>query len=671
MYSDLQRYGEAAEAFHRYLDLRPGVIDSYVQEWAGNVWASGGDYPRAISAYEAAVAAPRVGVVEPLWIKLGQTHTSSGDFQAALAVYDTLFATTNNNFYKAQLNLLRGEIYVLLGQTKAGYDLYRAAAANYPFAIYSYLGMIRLVDAGARVNEFDRGMVDYYAGEYSLAVAAFDRYLIDESIEHDGAAHYYKGLSLREFNANERAIAEWEKLIATYPIEDPYWASAWQEKGYTQWAFLGDYTGAIQTFSDFVNTVPTHPRAAEFLFFAGQVSERDGQLAQAARFWERLTEEYPTDPLGTRASFLAGITHYRMGAYTDALPAFQRSLNRATAPEDKAAAALWVGKTRAALKLPDEARKAWQEAASNDPTGYYSERALELLAGRAPFTPPDMVDFSIDWARERREAEDWIVQVFSLPEGTDLAGPGTLPTDTRFVRGVELWHLGLYEMARSEFEELRLAIRDDPIRNYQLANVLLELGAYRTAIFCARQVLNLAGMDDAMTMGAPAWFNHVRFGLYYSELVQTQAQQQGFHPLLIWSLIRQESLFEGFVRSSAGARGLMQIIPSTGQGIYNNLGWPEGYTSEDLYRPVINIPFGVDYLADQVVYLDGDIYAALAGYNGGPGNARVWQSLARSAVPGGDPDLFLEIVRFEETRNYVRGVFEIFSIYRRIYDRTP
>jgi soluble lytic murein transglycosylase len=59
-------------------------------------------------------------------------------------------------------------------------------------------------------------------------------------------------------------------------------------------------------------------------------------------------------------------------------------------------------------------------------------------------------------------------------------------------------------------------------------------------------------------------------------------------------------------------------------------------------------------------------YAALAAYNGGPGNAIAWKELAN-----GDPDLFLEVVRFEETRNYIRGISEIFSLYRRIYDRTP
>jgi soluble lytic murein transglycosylase len=670
-YSDLQRYEEAAGAFERYLELRPGVIDAYAQEWLGDARFAAGDNMGAAEAFALAAAAPRVGPGEPLLIKLGQASTFAGDTTSALTTYDSIYVSTGNDFYKAQVNLLRGEIYELLGQSDVAYELYRDSAANYPFSTHAYLGMIRLVDAGAFVNEYDRGLVDYYAGEYSLAVAAFDRYLTDETIEHNGAAHYYKGLALREFDAAELAIVEWDELIATHPVEDPFWASAWEEKGYTQWAFLDDYEAGIQTFLDFANTVPEHPRAGEFLFFAAQVSERDGQLARAAELWERLTVDYPNDALGERASFLAGITRYRItryrtGEFSLALPGFQRALERAATPSEKAAAALWLGKTRVALRLEDEARLAWQQAASFDPTGYYSERALELLDGLAPFTPPETVDFAVDWDVERRAAEDWIDSVFPLPEGTDLSGLGALPGTLQFVRGTELWQLGLYEQARAEFEDLRFEIRDDPVPNYQLANYLLDMGLYRTAIFCARQVLTLAGMDDAATIGASAWFNHVRFGLYYQDMVMPYAEENGIHPLLAWSLIRQESLYEGFVRSTAGARGLMQIVPSTGDGIYNNLGWPEGYTSDDLYRPVINIPFGMDYLADQLAFLNQDMYAALAGYNGGPGNAQVWQSLA-----GGDPDLFLEIVRFEETRNYIRGVHEIFSIYRRIYDRTP
>jgi len=110
----------------------------------------------------------------------------------------------------------------------------------------------------------------------------------------------------------------------------------------------------------------------------------------------------------------------------------------------------------------------------------------------------------------------------------------------------------------------------------------------------------------------------------------------------------------------------MQVLPATGEELANELRWPADYRDEDLYRPIVSVRFGAHYLAKWRDHLEGDLYAALAAYNGGPGNAIEWHKLAPN-----DPDLFLEIVRFEETRKYIRGVYEIFSLYRRIYDRTP
>jgi soluble lytic murein transglycosylase len=167
-------------------------------------------------------------------------------------------------------------------------------------------------------------------------------------------------------------------------------------------------------------------------------------------------------------------------------------------------------------------------------------------------------------------------------------------------------------------------------------------------------------------MNAPPYFNHVRFGTYFYDLILPAAQEFNFHPLFLLSVVRQESAFEGFVRSTAGARGLMQIIPATGREIAQKLDWPENYSDEDLYRPAVSIRMGASYLAEWRDRLNGDLYAALAAYNGGPGNAMSWQAQAN-----GDPDLFLEVVRFEETRNYIRGIFELYTIYRRIYERAP
>jgi soluble lytic murein transglycosylase len=253
-----------------------------------------------------------------------------------------------------------------------------------------------------------------------------------------------------------------------------------------------------------------------------------------------------------------------------------------------------------------------------------------------------------------------------LPEGTDFSGMAELAADLRYVRGLEYWRLGEYAQASAEFDALRMAVQDNPVSSYRLANALVELGAYRPAILAARQVLTLAGLDDAASLNAPIYFNHIRFGTYYDDLVFPLASQYNFHPLFVWSVMRQESLFERGIRSSVGAQGLMQIMPPTGQEIYDRMGWPPGFTASDLNRPIVSIRMGLDYLYDQRTYLYGDMYAALAAYNGGPGNAASWQLLA-----GGDPDLLLEIVRFEETRRYIKAISEIYAIYRRLYERTP
>jgi soluble lytic murein transglycosylase len=423
---------------------------------------------------------------------------------------------------------------------------------------------------------------------------------------------------------------------------------------------------AIQTLLDFVAANPAHPRAAEFLSNAGSIAERAGDLEEAARLWERVSSEHPGSKEAYRALFLGGITRYRLGDYSAALTDFQRLVGLAITARDRAAGHFWIAKAHHALGEPDAARLAWDQAASADPTGYYSERARDLLAGRTPFTPPLEYDLAYDEVVERSEAEAWMRTVFSLAAEMDLSGPGPLANDPRFQRGNELWQLGLYQEARVEFEDLRLAVQSDPADTFRLANHLREIGLYRSAIFAARQVLTLAGMDNAASLHAPIYFNRIRFGTYYSELVIPAAQEYQFHPLLIFSLMRQESLFEGFVRSHADARGLMQIIPSTGQEQATRLGWPPDYTSEDLYRPVVSVTLGTDYLSRQRAFLEEDIYAALAAYNGGPGNSLAWKNLAPN-----DPDLFLEVIRFEETRNYIRGIYEIFNIYRRIYDRSP
>jgi soluble lytic murein transglycosylase len=273
----------------------------------------------------------------------------------------------------------------------------------------------------------------------------------------------------------------------------------------------------------------------------------------------------------------------------------------------------------------------------------------------------------VDLPTERTQAEAWVRVTFNLPTDADLSSPGGLLSDPRLIQGSELWALGLKDEARLEFEDLRSSVEQNPTDSYRLANYLLDLGLFRPAISAIRQVLTQAGMTtQSQTLAAPAYSNHVRYGLYYQDLVLPAAQQSGFDPLFLFSVMRQESLFEGFVRSSAGARGLMQITPDTGQFVSENLGWPPDYSSNDLYRPTVSIMLGATYLQQQRLRFNGNLFTALAAYNGGPENAPIWRALS-----GPDSDLFVESIRPEETRTYIRSIYEIYCMYRSLYVTIP
>jgi soluble lytic murein transglycosylase len=267
---------------------------------------------------------------------------------------------------------------------------------------------------------------------------------------------------------------------------------------------------------------------------------------------------------------------------------------------------------------------------------------------------------------ERAEAETWLRATFKLETSVDLSGLGDMAQNPALLRGVELYRLERYAEARNEFETLRMAAINDPAQTYRLIGFFLEHNMYRLAILSSRQILDLAGLDDAGTLRAPRFFNHIRFGVYFSDLVTSSAQKAGLNPLFLLSVLRQESLFEPFAKSGAGARGLMQIMPATGKEIASQQRWPENFTDADLDRPSVSIPYGALYLARQRDYFNGSLMDALAAYNGGPGNTLAWKELS-----GDDPDLFLEVIRAEETRTYIRQIYEFYNLYRLIYEQTP
>ncbi len=660
-YEGLDQYILAADAYQNYIDASPGPLDSEILEMKGDSLMESSEAENARLAYLEALETVQPANSDALQIKIARAASEAGDDADAINRYWTLLENSTSDYIRAQANLLLGQIYLRLEMPEQAYARFQDSVTRFPTYYDTYSGLVALVEAGQPVSDLMRGIVDFYAGQYSLAIIALERYMM-ENPDHDGTPLYYKALSHWKLGEYDLEIATWDVLIEEHPL-DQYLATAHLEKASSLWRYLQDYEGAANTLLTYVARYPDATRSAEFLSLAGDIYEIGGYLSRATETWQRVFNEYPGAIEAYPALFKAGIVYYRMQKYEEARVTFQRLLVLATTPEDQAAANFWIAKCLEVEADQEQAATYYQQASAADPTGYYGIRANEKLAGQDPFPRQFNNDIAIDLEAEKSEAEKWMRTTFSIDQGVDLYAPADLESNPIFQRGEEYWKLGMRDSARAEFELLRKEFEGDAVNLYRLMNHMLDLGFYQTASLSSRQILDLAGLsqDDTLTK-APVYFNHIRFGIFYRDLIVPAAVENDIDPLLLFSLIRQESLFDASITSSAGARGLMQITEDTGDYIVANFGWPENYSTADLDRPFINVRLGAHYLKVWIDKYDGDITPALSSYNAGDGNTIIWKSLA-----GEDIDLFVELIRFEETRNYIRYITENYEIYKKLY----
>ncbi|MDQ7034663.1 MAG: lytic transglycosylase domain-containing protein [Anaerolineae bacterium] len=288
-------------------------------------------------------------------------------------------------------------------------------------------------------------------------------------------------------------------------------------------------------------------------------------------------------------------------------------------------------------------------------------RANDIVQEREAFDPPAQLRFEFDIQADRLQAENWLRQTFAITQQGDLyvLSP-ELQNDPRMIRGQELWAVAAYDEAIEEFDNLLDESRTNRtvLRTYQLAHYFQEIGAYLPSIVAAADIIIAANVP---TLDAPAYIARMRYPAYFHELVQEQATNYGYDPLLQLALIRQESLFNANAISSANAKGLAQVIPSTAVYIAERLSWAN-FEDRDLFRPYVAIAFGAYYLDEQLRIFNGNKAAALAAYNAGPGYTQDWVRLS-----GGDVDALVATITFDETRRYVQRIYSHYTIYRALY----
>ena len=148
----------------------------------------------------------------------------------------------------------------------------------------------------------------------------------------------------------------------------------------------------------------------------------------------------------------------------------------------------------------------------------------------------------------------------------------------------------------------------------------------------------------------------------YSAAVRAAAQRNGIHPELVWAIMNIESAFNHDSISHANAYGLLQIIPMTGYKVADALG-VEDFGPYDLIKPEVSIAMGTWYFAQILHKFQGYATLSMAAYNGGPHQVARWLTAYSGKI---DHDAFIELIPYNEARNYVKKGMARLLIFERI-----
>ncbi|HSN94065.1 MAG TPA: transglycosylase SLT domain-containing protein [Anaerolineaceae bacterium] len=677
---------QAIEYYAQYQEKSARNLDAMVFEKIGDMQS--GPEQKLIfyqKAYSAAGNDPSLGLVS----KLAEQYNNTGQADRALEVLQLELESSTLDYSKAFLLLQMGDIEIRIGNTEAGNNHYLSAVNNYPLTGSGYSALAALVNANVPVNELARGIINYNVDQDKLAIEALDRYLTDATESIDKAL-YYKALATRRLGtqstplgsedrekanllgglqSDKEAIALWTRQIKEFPNSE-FFVDAMEDVIYTQYAYMDQTMPAIETAEKYIAEAPNADYVPRLLNMASQYYQALGQEDKSIETLTRIGMQFPGSDLAFSSLFFSGIIHYRNNQLDKANEVFNRALLLAYIPEDskegsleQAGAYLWLGKT--ALKKGDaEAAKAFlQDAQNADKYGYYGLRAGEILAGKETFAEPANLNFEVDLVKERQRAALWLATLMKIPPETNLDFTQALFEEPDYLKGMECFKLGLFTEAASYLASLRNRYSKDAINSFRLIKVFYDLGYYDQAILAASTVVKLTGYAyDLLSPNLPPYFAYIEYGTYYLTWVQQYAERYNVPVLVLLSLIRQESLFQANAVSSAGALGLMQLMPATGSQIALESNWPPDFTTEDLQIAYVSLVLGSNYLGRQLIGFQGDTLAALAAYNAGPGSVLGWKATA-----GDDPDVFVGTIRYLETRTYVRKVAENYEHYVRIY----
>lgn len=339
-----------------------------------------------------------------------------------------------------------------------------------------------------------------------------------------------------------------------------------------------------------------------------------------------------------------------------------------------------------------EAASIFQRCAEHHPYGYYGIRSQErldqfpdeVMVAMLPPVEPEIQTITIDLTSSNlppldrskigsSEGRSWLDHFWDFWQDNVQAKlsqfqqkPPPLPIQVHVVPEFQLYReqrahllmqIGLYELAIPELKSLIAQYPNDMRYYAQIAWVYQQRDEFIKGVIWMNRCPNPPTPEETTY-----WYLY--YPLRYWDIITRRAVEYELDPLLMTALIHQESAFNPRARSWAGARGLTQVISSTGRLIARRVG-VRRFHPNMLYDPELSIQFGSYYL-NLGLQLSGRVEAvAVAGYNCGVERAaRWWKDRG-----GLEEDEWIETIILDETRDYTKKVLRNYHVYQKLYAR--
>lgn len=690
----------------------------YIYEIIGDLWFRTGAYTETIVAYQAGIdSTAEASFKVHLREGIAQTELLHDNVLGAIEQYEAILNIAQIGFYRAKILKLLGDALAQTGDIDAARARYLEAVNLYPTAADSHLALVELVvNDDVPVDDFQRGLINYHAAAYYPAISAFERYLaspepeatepltntttltatepisdVDSIVPTESLtsttivtststitdttpsqppsppradeALWLMAKSWQGVGHYNSAIPVFEQLIAEFPAS-PHWGEAHIEIG-QMLLNQGNYSQAKTVLHSFVAENPDHPLADEALWRPARLDLNLDNHADARTQLVDLAEKYPSSDYASDALYWAGHVAYELEDYDGAIEIWAKLYQRYPTGPLVSFAGYWQTKTLFELGRDEEADKILTELVDG-PAVYYRLRARDLQTGQKRHSVPIAMPTEAQLAAEQIEAEIWLrgwlpdLETEDAPENLAALSP-TIRSEPALQRGDTLWQLGLRAKALVELETIKDKYWDDPLALYQLSLYFKEKLMGRLSILTAERLVFLSPADAPDQ--TPLFIQRLYYPILFDDLIFAEAAKLDIDPALLVALTRQESQYEFTAESSVGARGLTQVMPTTGDYIAERSDFGP-FDIDQLWLPYINVKFGTWYINQQLGIFDDNQFEALAAYNAGPGNVLEWRKVSD------DLDIFVESIPFWESRTYVRKIYENLAAYRRIYGPT-